>query len=166
MNCFEARKEFISFWRRTMPADERVRFSAHLRECARCDRSFRVFALTAPVLQSESAPEENAPSDWVATPSRRPATIRRAARREPPAELPWRSITAAFAMAAAAVVAVYVAIPSRVTFEDAIAVKTLAVEPVSYTAADNVFGQEVFGQDVNLQQPIYNEAAANDSFAE
>ena len=81
-------------------------------------------------------------------------------------EFPWRAMTALLAMAAAAAVAVYVAIPSRVTFEDAIAVENPAIEPVSYTVADNVFGQEVFGQDLNLQEPVYNGTAANDSLAE
>jgi hypothetical protein len=165
MNCFETRKEFISFWRRTMPAHERVQFSAHLRECARCDRSFRVFALTAPALHSETAPEEDAAS-YIAPPPRRPAAIGRAVRRDPPVEFPWRAMTALLAMAAAAAVAVYVATPARVTFEDAIAVENPAIEPVSYTVADNVFGQEVFGQDLNLQEPVYNGTAANDSLAE
>jgi anti-sigma factor RsiW len=159
MNCFETRKEFISFWRRTLPVGERAQFSAHLRECARCDRSFRVFALTAPALHSETAPEEDAAPYHVTASSRPPTVIRRTTRRDASIEFPWRVMTAAFAMAAAAAVAVYVAIPSRLTFEDAIAVENPTVEPVSYTVADNVFGQEVFGQDLNLQESVYDRVA-------
>jgi hypothetical protein len=57
MNCFEARKEFAAFWRRTMPLAERARLLEHLSACAQCDRSFRVFALSAPVVHSESQPD-------------------------------------------------------------------------------------------------------------
>jgi hypothetical protein len=56
MNCFEARKEFASFWRRTLPTAERAAFIAHLRGCARCDRAFRVFALSAPVIHGAAEP--------------------------------------------------------------------------------------------------------------
>jgi hypothetical protein len=35
MNCFEARKEFGAFWRRTMAAEARAAFSAHLGGCAK-----------------------------------------------------------------------------------------------------------------------------------
>jgi anti-sigma factor RsiW len=155
MNCFEARKEFISFWRRTMPEDERVRFSAHLNECGRCDRSFRVFALTAPALHSETEPEGDSAA------YRPMAAARPAVRRDAPEESAWRVMTAALAMAAAAAIAVYVAIPSRTTFMDAIAVENPNVDQVSYTAADSVFGQELFGQDVT-QQSLRNQPAADD----
>jgi len=56
MNCFETRKGLIAFWRRTMPLTERARLVEHLKACAQCDRSFRVFALSAPVVHSESQP--------------------------------------------------------------------------------------------------------------
>jgi hypothetical protein len=56
MNCFEARQGFVPFWQRTMPWEQRAAFAAHLQVCQRCDRSFRVFALTAPVLHSKSEP--------------------------------------------------------------------------------------------------------------
>ena len=57
MNCFEARREFAAFWRRTMPLAERARLLEHLTECAQCDRSFRVFALSAPVVHSQCQPD-------------------------------------------------------------------------------------------------------------
>jgi hypothetical protein len=53
MNCFEARPLFIPFWKRTLDGGSRGAFAAHLRNCENCDRSFRAFALTAPVLNSE-----------------------------------------------------------------------------------------------------------------
>jgi hypothetical protein len=56
MNCIEARREFVSFWRRTMSLASRAIFVEHLRGCAQCDRAFRAFALTAPVVHSETAP--------------------------------------------------------------------------------------------------------------
>ena len=57
MNCFDARAEFGAFWRRAMPTEERARLVEHLKTCARCDRAFRVFALSAPVIHSEGLPE-------------------------------------------------------------------------------------------------------------
>ncbi len=56
MNCFEARQEFPSFWRKTATVERRAELSAHLASCAKCDHAFRVFALTAPVLHSETEP--------------------------------------------------------------------------------------------------------------
>lgn len=57
MNCFETRKEFVSFWRRTLDPARRADFSNHLEHCDRCDRSFRLFALSAPVFHSDREPE-------------------------------------------------------------------------------------------------------------
>jgi anti-sigma factor RsiW len=56
MNCFEVRKGFVALWRKELTPEQRQELSAHLRGCARCDRSFRLFALSAPVLYSESEP--------------------------------------------------------------------------------------------------------------
>jgi hypothetical protein len=101
MNCFEARKEFAAFWRRTMPITERARLVEHLTACAQCDRSFRVFALSAPVVHSESQPA--APASAARPPlnlvrPRRFATVRPApfARRGP--EHSWRVAAAAAAL--------------------------------------------------------------------
>ncbi len=54
MNCFEARQDFRSFWRKELDAERRAAFIAHLAECAKCDGAFRTFALTAPVFHSEA----------------------------------------------------------------------------------------------------------------
>ena len=56
MNCFEARQEFSAIWRNRATPERRAEILAHLKSCAKCDHAFRVFALTAPVLHSESEP--------------------------------------------------------------------------------------------------------------
>ena len=52
MNCLEARKEFPCYWRRVMPAEARISLVEHLGNCPLCDRAFRTFALSAPVVHS------------------------------------------------------------------------------------------------------------------
>src|ERR1700687_1265398 len=56
MNCFESRQEFSAIWRTRATPERRAETLAHLKSCAKCDHAFRVFALTAPVLHSESDP--------------------------------------------------------------------------------------------------------------
>ena len=56
MSCFEARKDFRAFWRRTMPLDARAHMVRHLGECSQCDRAFRAFALIAPVIHAGNQP--------------------------------------------------------------------------------------------------------------
>src|SRR5713226_5544398 len=60
MNCFETRNEFRGLWRKTVGAERYADLMAHLGGCAKCAHAFRVFALTAPVLHSETEPEGNA----------------------------------------------------------------------------------------------------------
>jgi predicted anti-sigma-YlaC factor YlaD len=52
MNCLEARKELPRYWRRAMPEAARTDLVEHLRDCPQCDRAFRTFALSAPVIHS------------------------------------------------------------------------------------------------------------------
>jgi anti-sigma factor RsiW len=59
MNCFEARQDFRSFWRRELPAERRAAFNSHLSGCLKCDWAFRQFALTAPALHSETEPDRS-----------------------------------------------------------------------------------------------------------
>lgn len=59
MNCFETRNEFPALWRKTATVERRAELMAHLTSCTKCDHAFRVFALTAPVLHSETEPAEN-----------------------------------------------------------------------------------------------------------
>jgi anti-sigma factor RsiW len=68
MNCFESRQEFSDLWRNRATAERRAEILAHLKSCAKCDHAFRLFALTAPVLHSESEPPAAA---RVSTPARR-----------------------------------------------------------------------------------------------
>lgn len=56
MNCFEARQDFVSFWQSALDSEHRRELLAHLKGCARCDRAFRAFALTAPMLHFRDAP--------------------------------------------------------------------------------------------------------------
>jgi hypothetical protein len=56
MNCFESRQEFSAIWRNRATPERRAETLAHLKSCAKCDHAFRLFALTAPVLHSESEP--------------------------------------------------------------------------------------------------------------
>jgi hypothetical protein len=58
MNCFEARQQFRALWRKTAPREMRAALLAHLQSCAKCNHAFRVFAVTAPALHSDSKPPE------------------------------------------------------------------------------------------------------------
>ncbi len=102
MNCFEARQDFRAFWRKELDAERRAALAAHLKECAKCDAAFRSFALSAPVLHSDSEP---APSETAARSDRSPR--RDSARRGPAVYRETRSTRAWFSMAAA--VALFVA---------------------------------------------------------
>ena len=163
MNCFEARKEFPSFWRRMLTPEERTAFLAHVGRCARCDRAFRVFALTAPVLHGDSESREpmrvaqasgatHEPSPYgrrePAITSRRGAAVAAAVPRA--SRMVW-----AAALAAAALFAIYVAAatPGQ-TLEDAIT----GEDPVSDLSTTNpessVFGDVLLDQDSLTQDPL------------
>jgi hypothetical protein len=60
MNCFEARQDFASFWRHALGGERRRELLGHLKECAKCDRAFRAFALTAPLLHASGGPRATA----------------------------------------------------------------------------------------------------------
>jgi len=174
MNCFEIRQAFVPFWQRTMPSDQRAAFNTHLQSCERCDRSFRVFALTAPVLHSDGAPmvgTTGAPTVGAArtrvTVLRRPSVRARRDRNSHGfAMRSWWALGAAGAVAAA-VLAVYVmaARPSSAyVLEQTITGDDPSVELTSFTTGE-MLGPDSTAQDSN--HPILQETpvSAQDDFA-
>src|SRR5258708_12958877 len=101
MNCFESRQEFSAIWRNRATPERRAETLAHLKSCAKCDHAFRVFALTAPVLHTESDPP---PAPRVSAPERQAFSLGDRPRRFPSVpretEIPRRWI----AMSAAAAI--------------------------------------------------------------
>ena len=149
MNCFEARSDFVAFWQKTLTHERRAQLLMHLSGCVTCDRSFRSFALTAPVLYSAAQPDLNSGAarqiglnvnefNLSSAPSN---AERRSNTRTLSRLLP------AFVMAAAATIALYFAAPPHMTFEDAIAADNSNTEVTSYPSTDSFFGQELMTQD-------------------
>jgi len=164
MNCFEARKEFPSFWRRMMTPEERTAFLAHVGRCARCDRAFRVFALTAPVLHGDTASREPvgvaqasvAPHDSSPYARREPAIpSRRGVPVTPIVPRASRTVWAAAALAAAALFVLYIAAatPGQ-TLEDAITGEDAVGDLSTATPESAVFGDAVLDQDSLTQDPL------------
>ena len=164
MNCFEARKAFPSFWRRMLTPEERTAFLAHVGRCARCDRAFRVFALTAPVLHGDSASREpmGVAQPSVATHESSPfarrepsVTSRRGATVTPVVPRASRTVWAAAALAAAALFVLYIAAatPGQ-TFEDAITGEDAVGDLSTATPESAVFGDAVLDQDSLTQDPL------------
>lgn len=54
MNCFQTRKEFPNFWRQRLEPAKADTLASHLERCGLCEQAYRFFALTAPVLYSDS----------------------------------------------------------------------------------------------------------------
>lgn len=140
MNCFEARPRFVDLWRGTLDAESRAALLAHLKECAKCDRAFRAFALTAPMLhpRATAAASETGAAEAVGTAdaadvraehdnvvrlsaARKPRTdavrsaeiMRRAGDYRPTVESSvrkWGGVAGAVSMVAAAVLLAYVSV--------------------------------------------------------
>jgi len=156
MTCFEARQGFVAFWQRIMEPEQRASLSAHLRTCQRCDQSFRVFALTAPVLHSRGEP-------MVEAVRAQPRLVARAGRRvgeTAPARggfggRSWWMIGAMGAMAAA-VFAAYIETAgpsSALALEQTIAGEDSGIELTSFTAGGGLLGADSTGQDTNRSLP-------------
>ena len=153
MNCFEARTDFVAFWQKTLAAERRAQLLTHLRRCTTCDHSFRMFALTAPVLYSATEPDSRLSparpigfdTDRIGASGNPPMAEHRSIVRTLNRVLP------AIAMAAAAAIALYFAAPPHMTFEDAIAGDNSSVELASYPSTDSFFGQELMAQDSTAQ---------------
>lgn len=129
MNCFEARQDFRSFWRKELAPERRAAFLAHLSECSKCDGAFRTFALTAPVFHSDAEPDRSS-----ATAPRIPASARREARayRATRRSSAWLSIAAAAALFITGASAAYFSVETPdETLSDAIHRPSPFVELVS-----------------------------------
>lgn len=156
MNCFEAKNDFVAFWQKALAENRRAELLAHLRRCATCDRSFRAFALTAPVLYSAAEPE------WNSEPARptglkiesfdQPSALSVVEYRPPVPRI--NRVLPAFLVAAAATIAIYFTAQPPITFEDAIAADTSNAEVVSYPSADTFFGQELMAQNATAQDSV------------
>ncbi len=164
MNCFEARKEFGAFWRRTMPLAGRARLVEHLRTCARCDHAFRVFALSAPVVHSECRPETTSSLARPALNFVRPRRFASArsetiARRAP--RRPWQVAAAAMALLAIGGFSAWSSVqwPAR-NFADSVVGETPEVEPVDYSFDNNATAIDAAGSEPALFDSIAPEPSA------
>ena len=146
MNCFAARNDFVAYWQKTLTGEHRTALLAHLSGCSTCDRAFRSFALTAPVLYSTNQPDASSqttrPSHLGGTGLSSIAPLGVA--RSSIARL--NNLLPVFAMAAAAAIVLYFAVPPHMTFEDAIAASNSTTELASYPPIDSVFGRELMAQ--------------------
>jgi hypothetical protein len=119
-------------------------------------RSFRIFALSAPALHSDSEPEAGAaphraiPLHTVASDASRSVLRPKSASNAAPRRL----IGTALAMAAAAALALYIARPPRANLEDAIGDEIPSIELTAYSPAENVFAQEMLDQDATAQDSL------------
>lgn len=133
MNCLEARNRFVSFWRKTLDGQRREQFVDHLRECTGCDHSFRVFALTAPVLYTESRELPDLATSarrWQRAAASRPAQ----GSKPTPLRFSLRPALAASLLIAAAGLAAYLAVHEpQTSLEETLSPPDAAVEMSSET---------------------------------
>lgn len=156
MNCLQTRKNFPAFWQNTIAPSQRLDFLDHLARCPACDRSFRLFALTAPVLYGDYLPRwrDRMQSLVEATPPSQFSTRYRMNR--------WWAAGLAATMGAAAALALYLVQPPRVTLEDAFQDVITDSDPnlqrASFNAPDNLFGfqdsDSATAPDFDQQQPV------------
>jgi anti-sigma factor RsiW len=154
MNCFDTRKQFSAFWRRTLEPGQRAAFSAHLNGCAKCDRSFRVFALSAPVLHGEREPEARSQPHLART-QPRPVSPRKMTMARRNGGFQWLAMAAAAVLVVASGLAAWTAAnPPHQNVMEAIAGDNPSIEQVSYSPDASLFGQDVTGPDPALQEPL------------
>ena|SRR5271166_1599359 len=135
MNCFEARQDFRSFWRKELALERRAAFNAHLGECAKCDGAFRIFALTAPVLHAEAEPM-------------RPALARRAAAASRSRDIrSYRDSRASQWLSIAAVLALFITGASAAYF---------SAESSPQTLSEAIHQQSPFVEMVSADMPEAN----------
>jgi hypothetical protein len=141
MNCFEARQDFRSFWRKELAPERRAEFVAHLAECSKCDGAFRTFALTAPVFHSNLEPDRAG--------SQVPRIGSSASRdgrayRQPSRSAAWLSIAAVVALFVTGASAAYYSVETPAeTLSDAIHQPAQSIELVSadFPETNSDFGQ-------------------------
>ena len=175
MNCFETRKEFVSFWLGALDGERRQMLLSHLKGCPKCDRAFRAFALTAPMLHARG---EAAEATGGGTPDRvsqnidrhidvkgaRRTDARRAAeilhrasvypieRRRPIHQ--WREAAAALSAMAAAVLVIYFSLAApRMSFDDVLT----PPDSVSETAPQS--GTDFLGQQIPSMPAVSSDLA-------
>src|SRR5258705_3561054 len=145
MNCFESRQEFSAIWRNRATPERRAETLAHLKSCAKCDHAFRVFALTAPVLHTESDPP---PAPRVSAPERQAFSLgdrpRRFASVPRETEIPRRWI-AMSAAAANFVVASSAAVFSADTPRQSFGEEFSLAETTNHEAGADLLGPEIAG---------------------
>jgi len=156
MNCFEARKEFGAFWRRTLEREVRASFVSHLSGCAKCDHSFRIFALSAPALHSEREPEPQIEAAGASRATVSALAAGREAARNRGTPHWWAAAAAAMLLVIGGAAAWTASVPLRqnVDVMEAIAGDDPSLEPVTYTPDTSLFGQDVIGADPSLQEPL------------
>jgi hypothetical protein len=164
MNCFETRQEFVSFWRGALDGERRQNLLSHLKGCPKCDRAFRAFALTAPMLHPRG---EAADAIVRATPDTAPqsidrpinmngarradaqraaeilhrASVYRIAQRRPMHQ--WREAVAAFSAVAAAVLVIYFSLATPpMSFDDVLTPPDSVSETVPQSNTD-FLGQQM-----------------------
>jgi hypothetical protein len=150
-----------------MDAEERAAFVAHLGGCQRCDRSFRIFALTAPVLHAKGDPMVTARASSGKAAVLRATNVSRSRTRT--VRRSWWAAGVAGTIAAA-LMALYVgaAKPSSSAYalEQTIIGDDSGVELTSFTTGGELFGPDNSGwQDSN--RSILQESPTNsrDDFA-
>lgn len=136
INCFEARQEFVAFWRRELPSERRIEFTNHLANCTKCDRAFRNFAISAPVLHSASEPPGRQATE-------RPAVREAHARRPSSVARGHYERRRGFAMSAAAMMLVAASLAAYFSVKAPVASLSdeLSADPVA---------TQFFGSDLNL----------------
>ena len=138
MNCFEARRDFAGLWRRTLDGERSQGLLTHLSGCAKCDRAFRIFALSAPMLNANGGrPAASVSRTGGGHASARSAAVMRRATlyRLPPRQSRLMRLGAGMsAVAVAAMVAYLAAARPRQSMDDAFG---------SYYSTVDMYGQEM-----------------------
>lgn len=149
MNCLETRQQFVSFWRKALTPDDRRAFLVHLAGCRACDHALRIFALTAPLLYRNLAGSP-APAATEQASAQMPAV--RAVVGGRVRFRPAPGVMVPLAMVIGAALAIYLAAPRRVTFEDTI-VEYPGVARTTYSPTENLFWPDGSGPRSNRPDP-------------